>query len=283
MHPNETADGTVRRALEEERALVATLGGFTLEIAGGRLVTNERIPVPRFNFIQEVRVSPARQAAFFEKALDHYFQRALRPTIRVVEPVPAALERSLASLGFRPLADPHLLLVGKAAGGDQSADTSGARPAHESELEEVIGFWSSPREREELRRAVEVAWTHPNPDEQLVPFVVDREGLAVAALVHRYLGIWGIHSVATQPVRRGRGLATALVQGALRTVGTPGEPIVIHSDSPRLADHLGPLGFQTGATFRVFELPSDAELALPRVPPDSTPRWRPPRGLTKPD
>ncbi|HTT45035.1 MAG TPA: hypothetical protein VMH38_03340, partial [Thermoplasmata archaeon] len=73
----------VEAALATERQFVLTLGGFALELAGATLVTHEKLPVPRFNFVQELGVGRERQTTFFEHALDHYFQRALRPTFRV--------------------------------------------------------------------------------------------------------------------------------------------------------------------------------------------------------
>ncbi|MCI4365333.1 MAG: hypothetical protein L3K10_04640, partial [Thermoplasmata archaeon] len=82
-------------ALAAERQFVKTLGGFVLGIAGAELVTHERIPLPRFNFVVVGDVSLERGTAFFERVLDHYFQRALRPTFRVLPPVPAHLARGL--------------------------------------------------------------------------------------------------------------------------------------------------------------------------------------------
>ena len=284
MGANETIDRMAGSALDEERALVATLGGFTLEIAGARLVTNERIPVPRFNFVQEVRIAPARQSAFFEKALDHYFQRALRPTMRVPEPVPEHLDRGLRSFGFRPIAEPHSLLMVQNTSRSETASPSGARQAREDELDDVVAFWAPSKEAEELRRAVEVAWTHPNPGERLVPWVVERSGRpAAVALVHAHGDAWGIHAVATQPTSRGQGVATELVNGALGEVIPPGAWTALHAESSRLVRHLEPLGFQPARVSRIYELPASAALVLPRGASASGPLWRPPRAAPPPD
>ncbi|MCI4367196.1 MAG: hypothetical protein L3K08_05550, partial [Thermoplasmata archaeon] len=72
--------GGTEAARAAERGFVRLLGGYTVGLAGGTLLVNERIPVPRFNIVQSVRVARTRQAQFFESALDHYFQRGVRPS-----------------------------------------------------------------------------------------------------------------------------------------------------------------------------------------------------------
>ncbi len=94
-----SARPAVEAALDAERQFVLTLGGFALEVAGATLVTHERIPAPRFNFVQVEGVGAERQAAFFERALDHYFQRALRPTFRLPEPTPPTSTRGCGRSG----------------------------------------------------------------------------------------------------------------------------------------------------------------------------------------
>ncbi len=274
----QSTPATIDLALEEERAFVESLGGYTLEIAGARLVTHERIPVPRFNFIQDVRVSAARQAAFFERALDHYFQRALRPTVRVAEPVEEHLDRGLRSFGFRPRAEPHCLLLARAPGRPRGNGTFALRRPEPEEVDLVVGFWAPEKEREELRRAVEVSWTRPNPGETLVPILAEREGRAVAAaLVHVHRGISAVHAVATQPTSRGQGAATALVEAALTEVVPSGTPVAMHADSRRLVGRLESLGFAVVESHRAYDLPPEAALALPPLGPPGPPRWRPPR------
>ena len=272
-------DASLRgRARAEERAFVATLGGYALEIAGAHLVTHERIPVPRFNFVQGVRVAPSRQSAFFERALDHYFQRAIRPTFRVAVPVPAHLDSGLRSFGFVPRADLHALLLARARPRERPSGPARARVARDEDLDTVLAFWIPERDREELKRSVQVAWVHPNPDESMVPLLAERGSRRVAAaLVHSSEGVFGIHAVATLPEARGQGVATALVGAALDDVIPEGAPVAMHSDSARLTRHLERLDFEVAETSRVYELPEGAELALPRVPPATKPLWRPPR------
>ncbi len=276
------AGGTSRRvvaeSLAEERAYVLAMGGFALELAGGTLVTNERIPVPRFNFVQEVRAGRERQTAFFEKTLDHYFQRAIRPTFRLAEPVAPYLAETLTRLGFRPRPEPLALLAatGPLAAAASPGTTRAARP---EELDLLVAFWAGEPERDELRRAIDVVWNHPDPDESLVPLLATEDGRPVAAaLLYRRGPTAGLHGVATQPAARGRGHATALVVGALRTVGAPPpEGWAIWDESGRLSRRLAPLGFTTIARWRVYELAPDAELAIPPPGPPGPPRWRPPR------
>jgi hypothetical protein len=271
----------IESALREERELVLSLGGYALELAGGVLVANERIPVPRFNFVQYIRLHPNRQATFLERALDHYFQRALRPSIRAEQPVPDFLDASLNRLGFRPTSDPLSLLIRRhpprpgAAAGPYMVRTATAE-----ELPPLAGFWTGASERDELLRALDVAFEHPNPEERLVPGVALRDGSAVsAALLHTWRSSVGIHSVVTQPSERGQGAATALVAGLL---GDPhardkAGPVAMWSGSPRLDRRLAGLGFEVVVRYSVYELPADAELALPGASPPSPPRWRPPR------
>lgn len=265
-------------ALEEERALVESLGGYTLEVAGARLVTHERIPVPRFNFVQEVRVSGHRQAAFFERALDHYFQRALRPSVRLGEPAPPHLDRSLRALGFKPRSEPHFLLLALAPGRAAPPDPVRTRVAREPEVDQVVAFWAAEKEREELRRSVEVASRYPNPDEQLIPLLAERGGRpTAAALLHAHRGVWAVHAVATRPDARGQGVATAMVADALTQVIPAGTTVAMHAESTRLAGHLAQLGFREVRRSNVYDLPPEAELSLPPVPATGGPRWRPPR------
>ncbi len=274
----ETRRPTVDLALEEERAFVASLGGYTLEIAGARLVTHERIPVPRFNFIQGVEVAAARQAAFFERALDHYFQRALRPSVRVSEHVPDHIDRGLRSFGFRPRDEPHTLLLSDGPRTAPPPRVFRVRQPTPGEVDELVGFWAPEKEREELRRSVEVSWTRPNPGEVLVPILAEKDGRSVAAaVVHAHRGLWAVHGVATQPESRGQGAATALVHYALAEVVPPSEPVAMHAESGRLVAHLESLGFQGVRIDRVYDLPPEAQLTLPPVGPPGPPRWRPPR------
>ncbi len=278
------AERSVADALAEERAYVLAMGGFALELAGGTLVTNERVPVPRFNFVQEVRAGRERQTAFFEKALDHYFQRALRPTFRLIEPAAPHLLATLAALGFRPRPQPLTLLLAAAPASPAPVPGPQPRSARPEELDLLVGFWADERERDELRRAIDVVWNHPDPGETLLPLLLeDGDRPVAAALLYRRGPTAGLHGVATQPTARGRGHASALVAGALRALGADApEHWAIWDDSGRLARRLAPLGFRPAARWRVFELPRDAQLAIPPPGPPGPHRWRPPRRV-RPD
>jgi len=269
----------VEAALATERQFVLTLGGFALELAGATLVTHEKLPVPRFNFVQELGVGRERQTTFFEHALDHYFQRALRPTFRVPDPVPAHIDASLRKFGYRPKSSPLVLMLSR---GETPAGVEPAvsvREATHRELDLVASFWTSERERPEFRTALDIAWSHPNPHERLVPLLASRGGeTASVALVYRYRNSVGIYAVATRPSERGQGAASAVVTHAVRERLTgPSAGYSIFADSSRLQHRLEALGFQAGRSFIEYELPASAELALPSPGPPSGPQWRPPR------
>jgi len=275
-------DLAIEAALEAERQFVLTLGGFSLEVAGARLVTHEKIPAPRFNFVQELGVGRERQTAFFERALDHYFQRALRPTFRVPLPAAPHVDRGLRRLGFLPRSAPLVLLLENRAPLPAPTGEASVREASRGELEEVVSFWTDPRERPELRTALDVAWHHPNPHEQLVPLLASLNGEAVAAaVVYRHRAAAGIFLVATRPTARGRGAASALVAYAVRErPAGPSALLAIFADSYRLQARLERLGFSAARAFTEYELPRDAALALPDPGPPTPPRWRPPREPT---
>ncbi len=274
----------VEAALRCERRFVLTLGGLAVEIPGATLVTHEKVPVPRFNFVEVRGVSRERQAAFFERVLDHYFQRALRPVVRVPEPVPDHMALGLSGFGFRPRERPLRLLVAAAAapGGppsDPAARAVRARPARPSEIGVVAAFWTGERERPEFLAALDTAWAHPQPDERLAPLLGTVDDLPVAtAIVYRDGTHAGLYGVATRTGARGQGAATELVGEALRS-DPAGRPAAysLWIDAPSLPSGLAPLGFRPIAEFREFELPPDAELSLPPPGPPGPPRWRPPR------
>jgi len=269
----------VAAALEAERQFVQSLGGHTLSLAGGRLVTNERIPIPRFNFIQELNVHVERKTAFFERALDHYFQRALRPTLRAEVPVPEHLDRTLTKMGFRANKEPLRLLIARSETPPNASSSIQVRAARPEEVDQIVSFWTDEPYRAELRRGIDVLWNHPNPEEELVPMLacLDAE-LVSAALVYRYGRSTTIHFVSTLPVARGQGAATQLVHEVL--VGARARPhqrVSIFAESSRLEGRLRSIGFEVVRRYALYELPPEAELALPPVGPTSPPRWRPPR------
>jgi GNAT superfamily N-acetyltransferase len=280
---DELTELATEAALEAERQFVLTLGGFALEIPGATLVTHEKIPVPRFNFVQEMGVGRERQTAFFERTLDHYFQRALRPTFRVPLPVPEHVGLGLRGLGFRPRPASLALLLSTGAAPPSLGENIGVRPATRSELDLVASFWTNPGERPEFRTALDVAWSHPNPHEQLAPLLAQIGDTPIAsALVYRYRTSAGIHAVVTQPSARGKGAASELVAFALRHhPAGKGVRYSIFADSPRLESRLERLGFRCTRRFQEYDLPGDATLALPAHGPPLRPQWRPPRGDAK--
>lgn len=270
----------IEAALREERGFVLSLGGYALELAGGVLLVHERIPVPRFNFVQSVRLHRRRQSAFLERVLDHYFQRALRPTIRVETPVPEFLDATLRQMGFRPASEPWSLLLRRRPSTGPATSPFEVRRATAEELPWIASFWTGEADREEFLRALTVAMEHPNPHESVVPGVALRGGVpASAGLLHVDGFGSGIHGVVTQPSERGRGAATALVAGLLQEIpaAAANHPVAMWSDHPRLETRLETLGFGTAARYAVYALPPDAELALPSAGPPGPPRWRPPR------
>jgi hypothetical protein len=274
--PTET---DVHRALENELHFVLALGGFALRTAGATFVTHERVPSPRFNFVEVHEVAPERQTAFLERALDHYFQRAIRPTFRLRPPVPSHLDASLRHLGLRPRANPLDLLCGHGGTADTAAPESRVRPAALPDLDAVCSFWTAERERPEFRSALEVAWSHPNPGERLRPLLAFDGGRPVsAALVYERGSAAGIYAVATRADARGQGAASALVAFA-RTpeFAPPDTRLSIFADSPRLRSRLEHLGFAVAASFVEYELPREAQLAISPPGPPGPPRWRPPR------
>jgi GNAT superfamily N-acetyltransferase len=277
--PEADSDLRVEAALEAERQFVLTLGGFALEVAGATLVTHEKIPAPRFNFVQELGVGPERQTAFFERALDHYFQRALRPTFRVALPVPAHIDKGLRRFQFVPERSPLTLLIENGEPSSPGPEEFEVRPARRNELDLLASFWSDEKERPELRTALDVVWNHPNPHEEFVPLLASLGGEPVAAaVVYRYRGAAGIHFVATRPSARGRGAASAIVAYAVRARPTGrGSFLSIFADSSRLEQRLVRLGFGPARAFAEYVLPRNAELALPPPGPPGPPRWRPPR------
>ncbi|MCI4360528.1 MAG: hypothetical protein L3J91_02395, partial [Thermoplasmata archaeon] len=163
------------------RDLIHALGGFSLELAGGILVTHERIPVPAFNFVDGADVAVRRQTAFFEKALDHYFQRALRPTFRVDPAAPGHIDRTLRHFGFVPSAEPLVFLAAPTRPRPPGTHDLAVEELASERVHEVAAFWTHERERDEFERALDVVVSHPNPGEHLVPLLARSGARTVAA------------------------------------------------------------------------------------------------------
>ncbi|HUI38912.1 MAG TPA: GNAT family N-acetyltransferase [Thermoplasmata archaeon] len=270
-----------RRVVASERAFVLAVGGFSIELPGASLVTNERVPVPAFNYGQIDHVGRERQAAFFERALDHYFQRALRPSFRAPAPAPAHIDAGLRHFGFVPTESPLVVLEssGSVPTGARAPEDLHVEAVGAEEIDRILPFWAGPRDRDELRRALEVALVHANPGERLVPWVAEKDGRdRSAAILYEEDGAIGLHAVATQPEARGGGAATELVRRVLESERAAGSGrigmVVPHR---RIAARLETLGFEVVGELVAYELPPAAELHIPPPGPPTPPRWRPPR------
>lgn len=265
--------------LADERAFVLALGGFALELAGGTLVTHERIGVARFNFIDGPYLPADRLTAFFERALDHYFQRALRPRVRRVRPVPAPIDAALRHLGFLAEPDPLLRLAATPSATRPDAGAEVAVAVADPQDERTAELWTNPGERDELRRAIDVVVHHPNEGERLVPLLATSgKGIIGGAILYRNGRSASVQWTSTVPAARGQGTATALVAAALREAAGLGvNRLTMWTETPRLAQRLAPFGFHVDRELTEYRLPADAQLAMPSPGPPGPPRWRPPR------
>jgi GNAT superfamily N-acetyltransferase len=275
-----TRDDAVGRILAQHRGFVHALGGYSLDFGGGLLVTHERIGVPAFNYVEEVGVAVARQAAFFERALDHYFQRALRPAIRLRAPAEPHLAATLQRIGFRSRTQPRRLLAAPLGGvSDDEPGATAIAGLPVDAAERAAAFWTHDRERDEFHRSLDVAFHHPNPGESLEPvFLIEDEATASAGLLYRRGSEASLHAIATAPSARGQGRATELVVQAQRIAARRGATqLTLASDWGPLGTRLARLGFTEVGQQVEFELPADAELSLPSSGPPQPPRWRPPR------
>lgn len=272
-------DALVDVAAGIDRTFTLALGGFSLELAGGSLVTHERIPVSRFNHVLVDRIGPGRQTAFFERALDHYFQRALRPTVRVRPPVAPYVDETLRTLAFRPRPETYVVWWARPTPAAPPVSSSEIRDVGLGELDTIVNFWTEGPHRPELRRSLDVAGHHPNSGERLTLLVAERAGVPLgSAVVFERPPIASLHGIATVPDARGQGVASDLVTGAR---GLPFDAavqaVVLASDSGRGATRLDELGFRVVREYTEYELPADAELTMPSPGPPQPPRWRPPR------
>ncbi len=267
--------------LIDERAMVLSLGGFTVGFAGGTLLLHDRIPVPRFNFATVDRVGQNRLAGFFERALDQYFQRAIRPAFRVPHPVPAYIDQTLRRLGFSPREEPLDVLAGRRIA-NRPLGYGTAHFADGEDARDLAQLWVGPKESPEFATAVDILCHHPNPGEELRPVVVDENGERLgAALIYRHDDRALFFGISTQPSARGRGVATGLVRYVMRSrLGGRKVTYGLISESARLTRHLARLGFRRLRSMTVYELRAGAELSLPAVPTAGPPHWRPPRSAS---
>jgi ribosomal protein S18 acetylase RimI-like enzyme len=271
--------------LRAHEAFVVALGGSVLEIAGARLVLHERVPAPTFNYIVLGAIGPGRQAAFFERALDHFFQRAVRPAVVAPTPLARHLEEGLHRFGFRAEADPLRVLqaVGSPPAAPPPASLSVAELAA-GEIRRILPFWAESQESEELGRSFEVLVHHPNPGESTRAWIVSEEGRDLASAIAYGNGpLWGLHGIGTVSGARGRGAASAVVRAALAAVRpSTAAPLTTLARGDRALASLERLGFSATATLAEYRLPKEAELHLPALGPPAPPRWRPPRGRPPP-
>lgn len=256
---SEEAPALLAEGLRQSRSLALVMGGYALEVPGAIMVVNEKVPVPRFNWVQDVRQSPGRVLAFVERALEHYYQRALRPTFDLrVGPTQDLLVRSLGLAGYRslgPTGRRHLLLR-DAAPPPASSSTSRltVRAAEDAEIVRVADFLAEGRFQEEVLRCLEVVVAHPNPGERFVPYLGWEGKTPVAVgLLHCTEGTAGLHALASLPQVRGRGHATELLRAILRDLPSPMR-VWMTVEGETVARPVRDLGFRTLSTFDVFAL-----------------------------
>ncbi|MEM0129589.1 MAG: hypothetical protein QXG65_05465 [Thermoplasmata archaeon] len=265
--------------LATERDLVLGLGGLSIGFAGGTLTLHERIPVPRFNFAVVDRLGRERHAEFFERALDQYFQRALRPEFRVPRPVPEHLDAALRRFGFRPRAAPADVLLSNAGG--RRAGLASPLPITvdpEAPSEAIARRWVGSREVPELATALDRLRFHPNPGEVTVPVEIRAGDRTVAsALVYRRNGSAVLFGVSVDPASRGQGHASALTAGILAARPAGPARYGMISDLPRLTERAAHWGLSCVGSMTVYLLPPEARLELPAPGPPGPPLWRPPR------
>jgi hypothetical protein len=280
--PSRSSDEVRRdpaRWAEEERALICALGGYALQLSGGWLVTHERLPGSRFNYIDIGPLAPARRTAFLERALDHYFQRALRPMVRLDASAAPEITESLERLGFRERAVPLRLLVRGPPPDPELRPRRPVRPLTADELPLLYRLWGEPKELPEIRASLDVAVAAPARGEEVIPVAAIHEsGPASVGLLHGWNGLWGLHAVTTLPGHRGTGWACDLTLGCGHLSGAArGVGLGLRLDSDRIPSPLAAAGFHGRARYRIFELPHDQALEIPPPGPPQPPRWRPPR------
>ncbi|MGI0054976.1 MAG: GNAT family N-acetyltransferase [Thermoplasmata archaeon] len=265
--------------LRTEREFVLALGGLSVGLAGATLLVHERVPVPRFNFLTVGRVDPGRRTALFERALDYYFQRAIRPSVRVPRPVVPHLDRALRALGFRPSAETVDVLLSQRTLPSVTPTEVSIR-VDDRDSRELARLWFADRELPEFASALDVLRNHPNPGERLVPIVAEHDGaLLGSAFVYRCGETALVFGVTTVPDARGRGIASAMTDWVRRTrVAGPRLEYGIISEQSRLSRRLSRMGFVRVAAFRRYELAADADLSwAPGSSSAAGPLWRPPR------
>jgi len=269
--PTDSTDHLIDRALAVERAFVAALGGYTLQIAGAHLLTHERLPTAPFNVVIGADVAEARLTGFFERTLDHYFQRALRPTFRLRAPVGPPIAAGLLRFGFVRSPRPTWLVVAPRSGELHRTATAAWRSVAAEDVRDAAPALLPGADRLEASRAFEVAIATPHPGERWSAWArtgsQPAAGLAIVYQRDRIAWITRFGpAVETSP---------ALDPGFAAIGGDEAEwiaTLTLEAPAPAPAD-----GRAVVAEFTTFELPRDAALELPRPGPPGPPRWRPPR------
>ncbi len=259
-------------ALREERHFCELFAGHAVELTEAHLVVNEKVPVPRFNYVQDARCGPGRTAAFLERTLEHYYQRALRPAFELpLRPSQPPLVEALRLMGYLSRGEDHHrhLLVWSGA---RPVPSGAARSDPDGELqvdrvpEDELGTFvdllveSQARYREEVRRYLEVAIAHPHPGERVVPYVARaREGPVSFGLFHAHGAASGLFAVGTATTAREKGYATALVREVLAKEGRGAPlPLCLSAEGRVPPRPLLELGFEVWASFERFELSEEA-------------------------
>ncbi|MGI0129712.1 MAG: hypothetical protein ACREEC_06140, partial [Thermoplasmata archaeon] len=229
-------------------------------------------------------VGSQRQASFFERALDHYFQRALRPRVLLRSPAPRHLDEGFRRFGFRRVRERVRLMSSSQSSGLSvgSSPVDVVAPPPE-EVGRVLPFWASASEQAEISMALDVLAFHPNPSEQFVPLVASRDGRDVASAIAYSDGrVAGFHEAASDASELGRETTAELLLHAARLLLPPKPPTLgVWVRDAALVDRLQRIGFEPVGERIEYELPLDVELDFPRPGPPTPPRWRPPR--TAPD
>lgn len=238
-----------------------------MELSEAHLVVNEKVPVPRFNFVQDARCGAGRVAAFVERTLEHYYQRALRPTFELPKDVhQPALEHALELSGYLPKGREHRrhLLLWNGQGPPPAVsnrDEVRVETLSDDELPTLVDLLveSNARYREEVRRYLEVGMGHPNPGERVVPYVARTGSGAVSfgVLLSHATGS-GLYAVGTPTSERARGYASRLVAEVLRREAPRSPfPFCISAQGTTPPRPLLEMGFEVGQSFEVFEMSAE--------------------------
>jgi ribosomal protein S18 acetylase RimI-like enzyme len=254
----------LRAALATDRRFSYLFGGYGVELPEAHLVVNERLPAPRFNWVQDLRCAPGRVTAFLERTLDHYYQRALRPTFELRSgEIDAGIEKALGLADYVRLAPERrrqLLRWDPArAGALVRARPPGANapaPLSDEELPAFAELLVLSRQQPEVVRCIQVAQAHPNPGEKVAAYAIrGTSGLRSVALFARHGREAGLFAVGTRPEDRSQGLATELVAAVLRAEALPeGIPVVLSLEGPEPPAPLVGLGFEPLQSFDVFAI-----------------------------